>query len=143
LTINLTKKQRDIINSHRIARMATVDESGKPLALPVCFASEGNFIYSPIDKKPKSVSAGKLKRVRNIISNPNISLVIDNYVENWSMLYYLIIQGTAEMIYEGEEYKNSLKILTKKYAQYDEMGLESLGAPVIKITPEKIISWGD
>ena len=123
--------------------MATVDESGKPLVLPVCFASEGTFIYSPIDKKPKSVSAGKLKRVRNIISNPNISLAIDNYVENWSMLYYLIIQGTAEMIYEGEEYKNSLKILTKKYAQYDEMGLESLGAPVIKITPEKIISWGD
>lgn len=123
--------------------MATVDEFGKPLVLPVCFAFDGSFIYSPIDKKPKTVSAGKLKRVRNIINNSNVSLVIDEYVENWSMLYYLIIQGTAELIDEGEEYKNSLTMLSDKYDQYREMGLENLGAPVIKITPEKIISWGD
>ena len=143
MTANPTEKQRGLINSHRIARMATVDESGNPLVLPVCFAYDGQFIYSPIDNKPKSVSAGKLKRVRNITDNPNISLVIDNYVENWSLLYYLIIQGTSEIICEGQEYQNALTILTEKYSQYVEMGLESLGAPVIKITPEKIISWGD
>ena len=143
MTANPTEKQRGLINSHRIARMATVDESGNPLVLPVCFAYDGQFIYSPIDNKPKSVSAGKLKRVRNITDNSNISLVIDNYVENWSLLYYLIIQGTAEIICEGQEYQNALTILTEKYSQYVEMGLESLGAPVIKITPEKIISWGD
>lgn len=123
--------------------MATVDELGKPLVIPVCFVYDGTFIYSPIDKKQKSVSASKLKRVRNITGNPNISLVIDNYVENWSLLYYVIIQGTAEMIYEGQEYQNALTILTEKYSQYAEMGLESLGAPVIKITPEKIITWGN
>ncbi len=123
--------------------MATVDELGKPLVIPVCFVYDGTFIYSPIDKKQKSVSASKLKRVRNITGNPNISLVIDNYVENWSLLYYLIIQGTAEMIYAGQEYQNALTILTEKYSQYAEMGLESLGAPVIKITPEKIITWGN
>ncbi|MGB2691874.1 MAG: pyridoxamine 5'-phosphate oxidase family protein [Thermodesulfobacteriota bacterium] len=143
MTTNLTKKQKTLINSHRIARMATVDELGKPLVIPVCFVYDGTFIYSPIDKKQKSVSASKLKRVRNITGNPNISLVIDNYVENWSLLYYLIIQGTAEMIYAGQEYQNALTILTEKYSQYAEMGLESLGAPVIKITPEKIITWGN
>jgi len=143
LTKSFTKKQIDIINLHRIARMATVDKLGKPLVVPICFAFDGSFIYSPIDKKPKSVSADKLKRIRNIINNPNISLVIDEYLENWSMLYYLIIQGTAEIIDEGEEYENSLSMLSKKYDQYREMGLESLGAPVIKITPDKIISWNN
>ena len=143
MTKSFTKKQIDIINLHRIARMATVDKLGKPLVVPICFAFDGSFIYSPIDKKPKSVSAGKLKRIRNIINNPNISLVIDEYLENWSMLYYLIIQGTAEIIDEGEEYENSLSMLSKKYDQYREMGLESLGAPVIKITPDKIISWNN
>ena len=123
--------------------MATVDKLGKPLVVPICFAFDGSFIYSPIDKKPKSVSADKLKRIRNIINNPNISLVIDEYLENWSMLYYLIIQGTAEIIDEGEEYENSLSMLSKKYDQYREMGLESLGAPVIKITLDKIISWNN
>lgn len=123
--------------------MATVDKLGNPLILPVCFAYDDGFIYSPIDKKPKRVSANKLKRVRNIIDNPNISLVIDKYVENWNKLYYVIIIGRADVIYSGGEYKRSLKILTEKYDQYRKMGLEHLGAPVIKITPEKIISWGD
>ncbi|GJM16083.1 MAG: hypothetical protein DHS20C13_14100 [Thermodesulfobacteriota bacterium] len=123
--------------------MATVDEFGKPLVVPICFAFDGSFIYSPIDKKPKSVPTSKLKRIRNILNNPNISFVIDEYLENWSMLNYLIIQGTAEIISEGEEYENSLSILSKKYDQYRKMGLESLGAPVIKIKPDKIISWGN
>lgn len=123
--------------------MATVDESGNPLVLPVCFAYDGCFIYSPIDKKPKRVSADKLKRVRNIINNPNISLVIDKYFEDWNELYYVIITGSAQVLNSGEEYHRALKILAEKYDQYRKMGLENLGAPVIKITPEKIISWGD
>ncbi|MCK5710925.1 MAG: pyridoxamine 5'-phosphate oxidase family protein [Deltaproteobacteria bacterium] len=123
--------------------MATVDESGNPLVLPVCFAYDGCFIYSPIDKKPKRVSADKLKRVRNIINNPNISLVIDKYFEDWNELYYVIITGSAQVLNSGEEYDKALKILAEKYDQYRKMGLENLGFPVIKITPEKIISWGD
>jgi PPOX class probable F420-dependent enzyme len=123
--------------------MATVDESGNPLVLPVCFAYDGCFIYSPIDKKPKRVSADKLRRVRNIINNPNISLVIDKYFENWNELYYVIITGRAHVLNSGEEYGKALKILAEKYDQYRKMGLENLGFPVIKITPEKIISWGD
>jgi len=100
--------------------MATVDELGNPLVLPVCFAYDGRFIYSPIDNKPKRVSADKLKRVRNIISNPNISIVFDKYFENWNKLYYVIIVGRADVIYSGQEYRNSLKILAEKYDQYPD-----------------------
>ncbi len=120
-----------------------MDESASPLVVPVCFAYDGKFVYSPIDKKPKSVSINELKRVRNIIHNPNVSLVIDEYFENWNKLYYIIIRGRAELIYKGDEYINALRVLSKKYDQYAQMGLEHLGYPVIKITPEKIIPWGD
>jgi len=143
LTAKPTQKERNIIISHKIARMATVDGSGNPLVLPVCFAYDGRCIYSPIDKKPKRVSSDKLKRVRNVLGNPNVSLLIDKYVENWNNLYYVIIVGRADVLNGGEEYERSLKILSDKYDQYCKMGLENLGAPVIKITPEKIISWGD
>jgi len=143
LTAKPTQKERNIIISHKIARMATVDGSGNPLVLPVCFAYDGRCIYSPIDKKPKRVSSDKLKRVRNVLGNPNVSLLIDKYVENWNNLYYVIIVGRADVLNGGEEYERSLKILSDKYDQYRKMGLENLGAPVIKITPEKIISWGD
>ena len=135
--------QKNSINSYRIARLASVDESQRPLVVPVCFVYDGEFIYTPIDNKPKGVSANKLKRIRNILHNPNVSLLIDDYYEDWSRLHYLIIHGSAELLHEGDEYHNSLALLCSKYNQYKDMGLEQLGLPVIKITPYKTKSWGD
>jgi len=140
---SLTKKQKDFINSQRIGRLATVDENGKPLVLPVCFALRGNIIYTPIDKKPKKVTAYNLRRLKNIYSNPNVSIVFDRYSEDWTRLYYIMVEGEASVIQEGEEYKHSLNSLVQKYDQYREMGLLSLGLPVIKIEPKKIICWGN
>lgn len=123
--------------------MATVDKYGKPLVLPICFVYDDTYFYSPIDRKPKSVPARNLKRIRNIGNNPSVSVVIDHYEDNWSNLYYIIIEGKAELLYSGHLYRNSLKLLTDKYDQYRVMDLQNLGAPVIKIEPLKIISWGD
>ncbi|HET7290501.1 MAG TPA: TIGR03668 family PPOX class F420-dependent oxidoreductase, partial [Thermodesulfobacteriota bacterium] len=94
------------------------------------------------DKKEKSVMPRELKRVRNIMSNPRVSLVVDGYYEDWNRLYFVLISGHAEVLGSGGEYRNSLGILARKYTQYVKMGLEDAGLPVIKITPEKIVSWG-
>ena len=136
-------KERGIMLSARVGRMATADESGGPLVVPVCFVYDGRFVFTPVDKKPKSVRPGELKRMKNILSNPRVSLVIDGYYEDWRRLYYIIIYGLARVIESGEEYRNSLGLLTKKYPQYKKMGLEGAGLPVIKIVPERIVSWGD
>lgn len=133
----------EFIKSHRVARMATVDGLGRPLVIPVCYYFKGNSIYTPIDKKPKRASPRKLKRVRNIIGNPNVSLVIDEYYEDWTKLCYVIINGRAELIESGEEYQNSLRLLSEKYPQYVDMKLSGLNLPVIKIVPYRIVSWGD
>lgn len=122
--------------------MATADESGRPLVVPVCFAYDGRFIFTPIDEKPKKVPSGELKRVRNILLNPRVSLVMDEYCEDWKKLYYLIVYGLAEVIRSGDEYQDSLGILCVKYPQYKKMKLEKAGLPVIKIVPERIVSWG-
>lgn len=139
----LTKLQKDIISSLRIGRLATVDEIGKPLVLPVCFALLGNIIYTPIDKKPKRVAPNNLRRLKNISVNPNVSIVFDKYYEDWTSLYYIIVEGHATVIVEGEEYKHSLQSLVQKYDQYRKMGLLELGLPIIKIKPKKIICWGN
>lgn len=122
--------------------MATADESGRPLVVPVCFAYDGRFIFTPIDEKPKKVPSGELKRIRNILLNPRVSLVMDEYCEDWKKLYYLIVYGLAEVIRSGDEYQDSLGILCVKYPQYKKMKLEKAGLPVIKIVPERIVSWG-
>jgi len=133
----------EFIKSHRVARMATVDGLGRPLVIPICYHFNGSSIYTPIDKKPKRASPRELKRVRNIIENPNVSLVIDEYYEDWTKLCYVIINGRAEIIESGEEYQNSLRLLSEKYPQYVDMKLSGLNLPVIKIVPYRIVSWGD
>jgi PPOX class probable F420-dependent enzyme len=137
-----TDKERAFILSHRVARMATADKSGRPLVIPICYAYDGRCFYTPIDKKPKRVSVGALKRVRNVLENPNVSIVIDEYQEDWTRLFYVIIHGRAELIERGEQYINSLGLLCEKYPQYKDMNLSKLNLPVIKIAPDRIISWG-
>ncbi len=130
------------ILSQRVARMATVDKLGRPLVVPICYAYDGKNLYTPIDRKPKRVSVRELKRIRNILENPNISIVIDDYYEDWNKLRYVIIHGRAELIERGQEYQTSLRLLCEKYSQYVEMNLSSLNLPVIKVIPDRIIPWG-
>lgn len=137
-----TYREKTFIMSHKVARMATADKSGKPLVIPVCYVYEHECLYTPIDKKPKRVPAGELKRVKNIDENPSVSVVIDDYHEDWSELCYVIVHGRAELIESGEEYEISLRLLCEKYPQYREMGLPDLNLPVIKIVPLRIVSWG-
>lgn len=138
-----TDKERYIILSSRVARLGSVDREGRPLVVPVCYAYMNNCIYTPIDKKPKRVQEGDLKRVKNIRSNPEVSILLDRYGEDWGKLYYLIIYGKAEIIESGDEYHISLRALCEKYSQYVEMKLDEAGLPVIRIKPDRIISWGN
>ena len=137
-----TKREVTFIQTQRVARMATVDKSGKPLVLPICYAYYGNYLYTPIDKKPKRVAPKELKRIKNIEINPQVSVLIDRYYEDWTRIAYIIIHGTAVVIDRGKEYRESLTILGEKYRQYRQMKLSQLGLPVIKIIPNRFISWG-
>lgn len=123
--------------------MATASASGEPLVVPVCFVYAEPYIYTPIDKKPKKASWKGLRRVKNISGNPFVSLVIDEYSEDWRKLNYVIVNGRAEILSGGAEYSESLRALSSKYPQYRQMGLEEAGLPVIRITPVRIISWGN
>ena len=80
-----------------------------------------------------------MKRVRNILENPQVALVIDDYSEDWSELAFVMIRGNAEVIEDGEERLNAEVLLREKYQQYAEM-LEP-GCAVIRITPERVVSW--
>lgn len=122
--------------------MASVDSAGEPLVIPVCYVYVDGRIYTPIDKKPKKSKPQGLKRIKNISANPGVSLLIDKYYEDWRRLYYLIIHGRADLISGGAEYRDSLRALCEKYRQYGRMRLDEAGLPVIRVVPERIVSWG-
>lgn len=136
-------KQLEYIKRKRVAHLATCDVKGIPAVIPVCYAISECYIYTPIDRKPKKVAPIKLRRIKNIMENPTVSLVIDEYHEEWEKLSYIIIRGKAELIEHGDEHTRAVILLSNKYEQYRNMKLESLGLPVIKLVPEKVISWGD
>ncbi len=40
----------------------------------------------------------RLKRVRNILENPDVALVADRYAEDWSLLAFVMVRGRAELL---------------------------------------------
>jgi PPOX class probable F420-dependent enzyme len=99
----------------RVARLATVDDTGAPHVVPVCYATDGRAYYSPIDAKPKRTPPERLKRVRNIKENPRVALLIDHYEEDWRRLRFVMVQGRAELLHEGAEWRSARARLEAKY----------------------------
>jgi PPOX class probable F420-dependent enzyme len=129
-----------LIRSARVAHLATADASGMPHVVPICFAFDGNDFYSPIDEKPKRTVAIKLKRLRNIEENPQVSVVIDRYGENWSKLAYVLVFGQARVLVSGAKHRKAVTLLRRKYPQYRTMRIDRL--PMILIRPTRVTSWG-
>jgi PPOX class probable F420-dependent enzyme len=128
------------INSQRLARLATVDEQGRPHIVPICFAHDDGRIYSVLDSKPKRVPVRELRRVRNLLANPNVQLLFDRYDEDWTRLAYVQLHGVARLIEAGDEQHYAVQLLRQRYAQYEAMDLEA--APVIAIEIKNTVTWG-
>jgi len=127
----------------RVARLATLDAKSRPHIVPVCFAYDGKLFYTAIDQKPKRVTPERLARLRNIRAIPQVALLIDEYDEDWTKLCYVLIRGKAKLIPKSahKEHARAIRKLRAKYPQYAQ-GMLADDAPVIRITPERITSWG-
>ena len=137
----LTRAETTFVNKQRVAQLATADAEGNPHVIPVCYAFDGERFYTPLDEKPKRVTASRLRRVRNIETRPEVALVIDQYDDDWSRLGYVLVQGHAEMLPPGDTARAQVLVqLRERYLQYKTMALEKYA--VIAITPQHIVSWG-
>ncbi len=137
----LTSEQTAFLIRRRVARLATADATGKPHAVPVCFACAPGSVYIALDEKPKDVAPARLKRVRNILENPDVALVADRYSEDWSVLAFVMVRGRAELLEPGEEeHAAAVMLLRGKYHQYEQMKIGE--NPVIAIRPSRVSSWG-
>ena len=130
----------DLIISARVARLATVDETLRPHVIPVVFVFNKNSFFIPLDKKKKRVNPRKLRRIKNIKENPNTTLLIDYYHENWGKLFFLMIHGKASIVEFKDKKKMDKvhKLLISKYSQYNKVGISDL---CIKIRPQKFTYW--
>ena len=135
-----TPEQARFLTSRRVGRLATASADGRPHVVPVCYAFDGAFLYTPIDEKPKRVGAGELRRIRNLRENPQVSIVVDDYDEDWTRLAFVIVRGRAKIVERGDERTEALALLREKYVQYRTMALEE--RPLLEIEPESVAAWG-
>jgi PPOX class probable F420-dependent enzyme len=134
---------RKVLKEARVARLATIDAKSRPHIVPVCFAYDGKAFYTAVDRKPKRVPGERLARLQNIRAVPRVALLIDEYGEDWTQLWYILIRGKAKLIPQSarQERAWAIRKLKAKYPQYAQ-GMLSDDAPIIRITPERTTSWG-
>jgi PPOX class probable F420-dependent enzyme len=130
--LRLTEDEcRSVFVRARVARLATAGADGAPHLVPVTFAVEGDRVYFAVDAKPKS--SAHLRRLRNIEENPQVSLLVDEYAEDWERLWWVRADGRARVLSGGEEGPRDL--LRARYPQYAEVALDG---PVVEI---EVVRW--
>jgi len=142
MAIEIDDRIRLFIDSHRVAHLATAGASLNPLVVPVCFAFDGEYFFTPIDEKPKTVSPSALGRVHNIRENPQVALLVDDYSEDWKKLSYLLVHGTARILdplADEAVTQAGVHLLRSKYPQYLSMAIDR--NPLIQIEPQRLKFW--
>ena len=137
----ISSEIRAKLDAARVARLATVNISRKPHMVPICFVYDGSVFYSAIDRKPKKVAPSQLARLKNIKQTPQVALLIDQYDEDWTRLWYVLVRGEAELVSAPAERKRALDYLRAKYSQY-RSGMLADDALILRITPVRVARWG-
>jgi PPOX class probable F420-dependent enzyme len=137
----LTDPQVSFIQAQRVGRLASADSECQPHVIPVCYAYDGQAFYIALDAKPKRVAPQALRRVRNILDNPRVALVIDRYSDDWLLLAYVLVRGTAQLLpIDDEAQRQAVALLRNRYTQYRTMPIHE--QPVIAIRPLSVVAWG-
>jgi PPOX class probable F420-dependent enzyme len=116
--------------------LATAGSDTVPHVVPVVFAVHDDVVYTAVDAKRKSTR--KLRRLANIEDNPQVSMLVDHYDDDWSQLWWVRADGVAAIHQSGEEMATGYALLRRKYPQYQRIALDG---PVVTVEVQKWSSW--
>jgi PPOX class probable F420-dependent enzyme len=119
-----------------VARLGTADALGRPHVVVVTFAVQGDTVYTAVDQKPKSGT--NLKRLRNVGENPQVTMLADQYSDDWDTLWWVRIDGRAVVLTGPQQMAEPLRLLAGRYWQYREA---PPAGPVLAVTAERWSGW--
>jgi PPOX class probable F420-dependent enzyme len=142
--VNLSEKEiNDLLDSHPVARLATIGPNAKSHQVPIVFARVAGRLWSPVDGKSKS--GGELRRLENIRGNSDVSLLLDHYEDSWAELWWIRVDGTARIVTAVSEQDPGVsdvaEALLRKYPQYKKTPMFRDPPTLISIEPVTIVSW--
>jgi PPOX class probable F420-dependent enzyme len=120
----------------RVARLATVGADNTPHVIPITFSVDGDRIVTAVDAKPKR--GGGLRRLENIAANPQVALLVDEYDEDWTRLWWVRADGVAHIVEGGTALERAFGLLRERYAQYRSV---ELVGPAIEVEVERWVGW--
>jgi PPOX class probable F420-dependent enzyme len=129
-------EMRRLIGTKMVARLATIREGGSPHIVPICFALDGDTLFFAIDAKPKRTA--DLQRLRNIASNPAVTILVDHYEDDWQKLWWIRLDGTARVVTQEREAQQMIDALVERYPQYRRA---RPAGPVVLVEIERMTGW--
>jgi PPOX class probable F420-dependent enzyme len=99
------------LTAARVARLATTDPDGRPHLVPIVFAVDGDTLYSAVDRKPKR---SRTLRIENARARPDVTILVDQYEEDWRSLWWIRLRVRARVLDECEERERALALLSEK-----------------------------
>jgi PPOX class probable F420-dependent enzyme len=120
----------------RVGHLGTASAEGVPHVVPVCFALLGDVVYTAIDHKPKRTT--RLRRLANLEANPRACLLVDEYDDDWSRLWWVRLDGSGRVVDDPEEEVGARSALAKRYPQYVDM---PPAGPVIALDVSSWHGW--
>jgi nitroimidazol reductase NimA-like FMN-containing flavoprotein (pyridoxamine 5'-phosphate oxidase superfamily) len=109
-----------------VCRIATVRADGDAHAIPVCPVFDGDAtVY--VDLAPKSVTA------RGILLRPRVTVLIDDYNDDWSKLRKVILRCDALEV-DGAERDTAWQLIRAKFPQHEGIGWTPRLTVALRIT---------
>jgi PPOX class probable F420-dependent enzyme len=127
---------RRLVADARVARLATVSSDGVPHLVPLCFALVGDVVYSQVDHKPKTTT--HLRRIENLAATHVACILVDQYEEDWSRLWWVRLDGTGRVVDDPEEVARASIALAEKYPQYRERPPDG---PILAVEVTRFSGW--
>jgi pyridoxamine 5'-phosphate oxidase family protein len=117
--VTFSKAELDYLLGNRLlGRLVTIEPSGAPHVVPVGWRY--NQELGTIDISGRNFAA--TKKFRNVQANDQAAFIVDDVLPPWRPRA-VMVQGRAQAIYPGTPENTG-------------------GQALIRITPEKIVSWG-
>ena len=129
-----------VLDRWPVARLATLRPGGAPHQVPIVFVRRGRGLWSPIDGKPKS--GREPARLRHLAGDPRASLLLDGYAADWSLLWWLRLDGRARAARpRGAELDALERALRAKYPQYADVPLFRDEPLLVEFRIEGMRNW--
>ena len=130
--VKFDRHEKEFVLENEVCRIAT-SHNNIPHINPVSYIYENSLFIFATDYNTR--------KFKNLKDNKNIALAVDVYHSS-TKNRAVIIQGTADIIERGKEFKNLYQKFEKKFEWVRKNPWKEGEAPFIKVKPTNKVSWG-